>query len=666
MKKITLMLTAALFCLMGGMNAQTTFTGAGTPTPIPATGTGTATCSTATTSDATSTLTGTIGTDWGIDNVTIDLTHTWDSDLDISLVSPDGTSLDLSSDNGGTGDNYTNTVFQDGGDDITDASAPFTGTFAPEGGTFAETFAGENAGGIWQLSVCDDTGGDTGTLLSYEITFIECVVDLQCQDATANLDENGMLEGPFEDLVQNAEVRFESNGTTTAAVASGDTPLAIPDSNPAGATATVDVSGIGGSIGTEYLPVVTIDITHTWDSDLTLTLISPDGSEVELADGLGGSGDNYSTTVFQDGNASITTGAPPFNGSFSAQEGDFATILAGADVDGTWSLFVTDDTGGDTGTINNFSIAFEELQKNVYAPSTCGDALVTFSPNSFDCMTTGDNTVTITAGGETCTAVLTVLAGVQFDGPSDLFIGTGDTVECSRVINYDLTGEVVGCDGEATLVLTEGFESGEEFPVGTTTVSYEAQAMDGTVLDTYTFDVTVTDTAFPAIDCPGDFAVSPDDGAAVYTIPDWSALASDNCSSGDELEFVQVPAAGETVADGSMTDVTFTATDAAGNVTECSFVLTVDETLSTNDFALDSAISVYPNPVASQFTLRNGSNAQLQTITMSDVNGRVIEVIALSDMATEKQINISGYASGIYFAQITTGNATTVKRIVKQ
>src|SRR6185437_3967130 len=58
---------------------------------------------------------------------------------------------------------------------------------------------------------------------------------------------------------------------------------------------------------------VTLNISHSYDSDLEIVLISPSGREEVLADRLGGSGDNYSNTVF-DSTAlqSITSGLAPF------------------------------------------------------------------------------------------------------------------------------------------------------------------------------------------------------------------------------------------------------------------------------------------------------------------------------------------------------------------
>ncbi len=66
-------------------------------------------------------------------NVTLNINHPYDGDLDISLRCPNGTVIVLSTDNGGTGDNYVNTIFSPTATTIVTAvAAPFTGTFLPE------------------------------------------------------------------------------------------------------------------------------------------------------------------------------------------------------------------------------------------------------------------------------------------------------------------------------------------------------------------------------------------------------------------------------------------------------------------------------------------------------------------------------------------------------
>jgi len=67
----------------------------------------------------------------------MDITHTFDGDLDIKLIAPSGTELFLAEGIGGSGDNFTGTVFMDGNDPINTGSAPFTGTYQPQGGTLA-------------------------------------------------------------------------------------------------------------------------------------------------------------------------------------------------------------------------------------------------------------------------------------------------------------------------------------------------------------------------------------------------------------------------------------------------------------------------------------------------------------------------------------------------
>jgi subtilisin-like proprotein convertase family protein len=106
-------------------------------------------------------------------NASVRLNHTFDSDLAISLVSPGGgTVIDLSSNNGGSGDNYgsgsnncagTPTVFdQQAATAVTAGLAPFAGSFMPE-----QSLAGVNglpSGGTWNLRVADQAAADVGTI----------------------------------------------------------------------------------------------------------------------------------------------------------------------------------------------------------------------------------------------------------------------------------------------------------------------------------------------------------------------------------------------------------------------------------------------------------------------------------------------------------------------
>ncbi len=323
-------------------------------------------------------------------NVRISIDHTWAEDLDIFLQSPGGTLVELSTFNGGSGDNYTDTVFDDdGATPITGGSAPFTGTFQPEGSL--SDFTGESSLGDWTLLVTDTFGPlDGGEMLLFELELCvvgeftpdedgDGVIDSvdNCVDI-ANADQSDIDGDGFGDVcdddidgdgIANAEDNCPENANPGQGDLDGDgigdfcdveceistsedTPLEISD----GAGATYSVST---TIMTPLASVtdvnVTVSIEHTWVSDLTLVLRSPNGTEVELTSGNGGSGDNYTNTVFdQDAEDPITAGSPPFTGSF-IPEGDLTDFNDEGAV-GTWTLIVTDAFFLDGGFINIFKL----------------------------------------------------------------------------------------------------------------------------------------------------------------------------------------------------------------------------------------------------------------------------------------------------------------------
>jgi len=101
-------------------------------------------------------------------SVNFNITHTWDSDLSLSLIGPGGVSVDLSSGNGGSGNNYTNTTISSASSNpVAGGAAPFTGTYSPEG-ALSSLFS--NGNGNWTFSAADGAGGDQGTITNWSIT----------------------------------------------------------------------------------------------------------------------------------------------------------------------------------------------------------------------------------------------------------------------------------------------------------------------------------------------------------------------------------------------------------------------------------------------------------------------------------------------------------------
>lgn len=113
---------------------------------------------------------------------------------------------------------------------------------------------------------------------------------------------------------------------------------AIPDNGntlniPLGVTglaANLDVANFG-------LEQVCVSITHSWLSDLHVSLVAPDGTVVLLTSEQGGDSDHFSNTCFrQDAPVSIMQGAPP--------------IPARSVPKGTWASSTTGRTAMGSGT----------------------------------------------------------------------------------------------------------------------------------------------------------------------------------------------------------------------------------------------------------------------------------------------------------------------------
>ncbi len=143
------------------------------------------------------------------------------------------------------------------------------------------------------------------------------------------------------------------NGTST--VSSTDVPWGIFDFQTT--YSTISVTGLS-SIGDLN---VTLDVTHTYDGDLQAYLTSPLGTRIHIFGGVGQNGDNFTNTTLDDEAAtSITNGIAPFAGSFKPQE--LLSAFDGQNPNGVWTLEISDTAGADSGVLNNWSLAFTDIE----------------------------------------------------------------------------------------------------------------------------------------------------------------------------------------------------------------------------------------------------------------------------------------------------------------
>ncbi len=283
---------------------------------------------------------------WDVGVVT-NLVHSSNAQLTVTLTSPSGTVVTLTSKNGGSNANVFNgTVWDDQANpsgqipyasnvglvtDRTYVNGVLASPLAPEEALGA--FTDEDPNGTWTLRISDDAAGNTGVLNGWSLTI-------------------AALPRPPSVL---ARLTLENT-----------TPAPILDN------ATVNSSiAVPGGIGSRICEL-TLDtaMTHPSSGHLDITLTSPTGTVVTLTTDNGGANANvFNGTRWNDRadpggqvpyvtNDGLATDHPYVNNVTAtplAPEEALAAFL-GENPAGTWTLSIGDDTSGGTGTLNGWAL----------------------------------------------------------------------------------------------------------------------------------------------------------------------------------------------------------------------------------------------------------------------------------------------------------------------
>ncbi|MCW8981818.1 MAG: DUF2341 domain-containing protein, partial [Altibacter sp.] len=373
---------------VGGPATATNITNCGnSPELIPATGTsGDMNPSIATVTD-----TGIVGTDYTLDNITVNIEHTWASDIDMTLTSPNGITLDVMLDDGGSSglDAAATIVFTDDSanlvDDFNDA-ASIQPDFQAEGGLFNTVFAGEPIDGDWTLNITDDTGGDSGQLNSYCITFRAIV------DTTVSFDCSQLGENQVEVFVT------DDSGNSTSCIA---TVNVIDDTDPvlicmdatielgADGTAVVDPMDLLGVAPTTYNAMVIGSNNASGTEGLTDFVVTVTAAETVSFDWDYTSNDipgfdSFGYIV----NGTYTQLTDPALGN---QSGSATVTLAPGDIFGFRSQTDDNDFGNNETAVTNFTGGFtgqfDPANWSLVLDNSDGDAFfveIPGGPLSFD------------------------------------------------------------------------------------------------------------------------------------------------------------------------------------------------------------------------------------------------------------------------------------------
>jgi subtilisin-like proprotein convertase family protein len=259
---------------------------------------------------------------------------------------------------------------------------------------------------------------------------------------------------------------------------SNSTVYSIPDNNATGIQSAVTVSGINpATLSSGVVVSVSMNITHTYDGDLEVRLISPSNQSILLSNRRGGSGDNFNNTTFSmTASTPIASGSAPFSGTY-IPDGSLNTFTG--NVNGSWKLHVIDRASSDVGTLNSWTLrlnnqvattisynwtstpsGFSSSSQNPTAnPAQTTTYTVTASESGTGCA--GSNSVTVNVAnpnvaisgnnaicpGENTTLTASGAASYQWSPATGLSATTGSTVVASPSVTttYTVTGTLNGC-----------------------------------------------------------------------------------------------------------------------------------------------------------------------------------------------------------------------------
>jgi subtilisin-like proprotein convertase family protein len=174
---------------------------------------------------------------------------------------------------------------------------------------------------------------------------------------------------------------FQNTGYNEQMFASSDVPIVISSQRETTIVSTQNISLNKTLLEARCL----INIDHSHLSDITVSLISPSGTEIVLTGGVGKDGDNYHNTNFSDyAQFSITDTnfVPPYTGTFRPVEKLW--FLNGETSLGLWKLKVVDNVGAEGGILLGWNTVIRFSSSDNPVPVPTRFSLVGNYPNPFN------------------------------------------------------------------------------------------------------------------------------------------------------------------------------------------------------------------------------------------------------------------------------------------
>ena len=374
-------------------------------------------------------------TDINITNLNI--THSYISDLEITLESPNGTRINVIDNICGGQDD----IILGLDDEASNSSFPCPPT---NGANYQPSFSlsgfdGLEMNGTWILEINDTFSADGGSLNSWGIE-----IEYDCNSEICNNgiddDGDGVIDCADSDCIGDP---LCSSTSCTESSSSVDIPLTI--SPTTGATIYSDlVISQTGSI--TDINISNLDITHSYIDDLIIILESPTGTRVTILDQPCNAEQNIDIEIDDEANTA-TLPCPPIDGN-AYIGANLLSAFDGEEMAGTWILEIQDVYAtADGGSLNSWGL---DIIYSCAQLEICDDGIDNDGDGLIDCLDP-DCSADASCSSASCTELAAspdIPVAIQAANPvtvtSDLIISQTGTITDINLINLSIAHTYTG------------------------------------------------------------------------------------------------------------------------------------------------------------------------------------------------------------------------------
>lgn len=429
------------------------------------------------------------------------------------------------------------------------------------------------------------------------------------------------------------------------------------------------------------------------------------GSGGNLTAGVGGGGGSFNGGTNQNNNGGVNTGhgsvsityttgpsvVPVITGASLICENDTITLTTGTVAGAISYNWTVPGTATILSGQNTTSIVLAAGNTSGTVSVTVTDACGTSVPGSLSYTVNPIPVVSVSTPSTTVcegTSVTMTAAGATNYTWSSGGTDTTETITAMSTSTYTVTGtDVNGCSSTATQQITVNMNPVVFLGNDTTvcgSLMLDAQNpgstyswSDGSTAQTLTvntggpYDVIVTDvngclgTDLINVSVGGNFTVTASAAMTFLCTGEPTVMLTGSPAGGTWTGAGVFGSTFEADTAGAGThDLLYTYTDSLGCSGMDTVSITVDLCLGIADAGADF-INVMPNPNSGTFTLVFNNTVANTVVEMLDVNGRVVYAQQFDvNAGDQKQLDLSGEATGVYMLRVTSANGVSTQRVV--